>query len=159
MFFLNVGFSTISFLIEIFWFCWNLGVKSSYFSLIAETVPSILATKLGNKRNRKHKDRKIHQLVPSKRLSLVWREGATLTQDVDPHAEAALAGPVPGHALVDPRVVHRHDLDDERVKTLFTHQHLVVVVGTDGLAVQVPADVGGREASHLVSEEVGLRIY
>lgn len=48
-------------------------------------------------------------------------------------------------------MVHGDDLDDEGVKALLTHQHLVVVVGSDGFAVQVPADVGRREASHLDS--------
>lgn len=80
----------------------------------------------------------------------------TFTQDVDPHAEPALARSVPGDALVDAGVVHGDDLDDEGVKTLLTHQHLVVVVRTDGFAVQVPADVGRREASHLDSGRRGV---
>lgn len=73
----------------------------------------------------------------------------TFTQHVDPHAESALPCPVPGHALVDSGVVHGDDLDDEGVQGLLTHQHLVVVVWTDGFPVQVPADVGRRETSHL----------
>lgn len=99
-------------------------------------------------------DAELIQFKPTNEHCEAERRGAlarTFTQDVDPHAEAALARPVPGHALVDPGVVHGDDLDDEGVKALLAHQHLVVVVGSDGFAVQVPADVGRREASHLES--------
>ena len=46
-------------------------------------------------------------------------------------------------------MVHCDNLYDEWVHPLLTHQHLMVVVWTNGFAVQVPADVWCREASDL----------
>lgn len=79
-----------------------------------------------------------------------------LTDDVQAHGEAALPGAVLGHALVDAGVVHGHHLDDEGVQALLTHQHLVVLVGPDGLAVQVPGHVRDGQPAHLGKHSHGV---
>lgn len=75
-----------------------------------------------------------------------------LTDNLQFHGEAVLPGAVPGNTLVDSGVMHRHDLDDEGVHALLTHQHLVVVVRTDGFTIQVPGHVWGGQTPHLKAQ-------
>ena len=63
--------------------------------------------------------------------------------------EGVLAGPVAGDAGVDAGVAAGHGLDDQRVDAVFPHQHLMGRVGADGLSVQLPDEVRGRQAVHL----------
>lgn len=71
------------------------------------------------------------------------------TYYIEPHGKSALPGSVPGHTLVHTSMMHRHNLYDEWVHPFLTHQHLMVVIWTNGFTVQIPGDIGCWEASHL----------
>lgn len=77
----------------------------------------------------------------------------TFTYYIEPHVKPALSCAVPGHTLIHACMVHGDDLYDERVHPFLTHQHLVVIIWTDGFAVQVPADIWAGESSDLNMEE------
>lgn len=63
--------------------------------------------------------------------------------------EGVLAGSVAGDAGVDAGVAAGHGLDDQRVHTVFPHQHLMGGVGADGLSVQLPDEVWSGQPAHL----------
>lgn len=76
-----------------------------------------------------------------------------LTCNNEFQVEGVLAGSVAGDAGVDSSVAAGHWLDDQRVHAVLPHQHLVGGVRADGLSVQLPDEVGSRQAADLQVED------
>lgn len=75
--------------------------------------------------------------------------GQVFTYYMKPHGEPALPSSVCSHTLIHTGMMHRDDLDDERVHSFLTHQHLVVVVRTNGLTIQIPRNIWSWKTTNL----------